>query len=789
MLKKIISLTAVAAAVLLFACTDDEWPAQPDWSQIPNPDEEVDDGLLKPAAGGNNIVAHRGGASECKAPDNSLASLRYAIDLGCYASECDIYWTKDDNVVVAHADGNCKINGMHPWEHTLSELRAGGALSNGEQLPSLEDFIREVKKKECSTRLWLDIKNITYPSTLTQYPINATKRACEIVTELGAKYFVEFICTGNTTVMKSAFAYAKAADIPIGWMANKSATDYVGAGYYWANLSAASYMSAEAGGKGSRTLEEFEKANVELSVFNVDKQQGDGNAVYAAEAVDYYCANAKRFKALCTNYPKWLIDKVEIATKVYDGISSEADLAAFAAEVEVDPTAKRFLNAAGEVVLHKDIVVTGPWTPIKNFPGVFDGNGKTITVNYSGDDALAGLFATLDGTVKNLRVAGSFTTTATAKVTLGAIAGKLGATAQVTGCTSTANITMNVDASSTTIIGGIFGQGAAGNVIADNTNEGQISVHRKSPSDAAAIAGVGGWAYSNVSGCVNKGEIKYSDEVSAAKVVYLGGVLGRLDVGKSYVVENCRNEAPVTLATVQAANNLLGGIVAYANGEKPDTPNTIRNCVNRGNILANAPVSATAKSGQARMGGICGGSSIFESNYNYGTVEARGGGKGASEFAIGGISGMIAHDATDCHNFGDVLNNTGKENILAHTGGLFAWAALDFTIDNCSLDADVVSTTLYNYDADKGTASDPTHENSSCAGILVGRIKSKIVVTVKSAQIYGKLTRTINADGQTKVIDYTTSVPADNYLYGALQDAASKLDFESGAITCASTKK
>ena len=101
----------------------------------------------------------------------------------------------------------------------------------------------------------------------------------------------------------------------------------------------------------------------------------------------------------------------------------------------------------------------------------------------------------------------------------------------------------------------------------------------------------------------------------------------------------------------------------------------------------------------------------------------------------------------------------------------------------------MVSTTLYNYDADKGTAADPTHENSSCAGILVGRIKSKIEVTVKSAQIYGRMTRTINAEGQTKVIDFTTAVPADNYLYGALQDAASKLVFESGAITCASTEK
>lgn len=789
MLKKIISCTAIAAAVALSSCTKDEWPDQPDWSQIPNPDETIDDGLLKPAAGSNNVVAHRGGAVECNAPDNSLASLQYAIEQGCYASECDIYWTGDDNVVIAHADGNCKINGLYPWEHSLAELRAAGALSNGEQLPSLEDFINVVKKEGSATRLWLDIKNITSPSTLTQYPINAVKRACEIITEMGAKHFVEFICTGNTTVMASAFAYAQAAGVEIGWMANKSAASYVASGYYWANLSAASYMSAEAGGKGDRTLEEFEKEGVELSVFNVDKQSGDSNAVSSAEAVDYYCSNAKRFKALCTNYPKWLIEKVEAATKVYDGINSVEDLTAFAAEVETDPTAKRFQNADGEVVLHKDLVVSGAWTPITNFTGVFNGNGKTLTVNYSGEDALVGIFATLNGTVKNLNVAGSFTSTCTSKVTLGAIAGQLGETAQITGCTNSANITMNVETSSTTIIGGIFGKGVAGNVIADNTNQGTISVHRKSVTDAAAVAGIGGWAFSNVTGCINKGAVSYTDEVSAGKPIYLGGILGRLDIGKGYVVENCTNEAAVTLATAQAANNLLGGIVAYANGENLDSPSVIRNCVNRGAILADSPVSDTKGVGRARMGGICGGTAIFESNYNYGTVEARGGGKGATEFAIGGISGMIAHTATDCHNFGDVLNNTGKENILAHTGGLFAWATLDFTIDNCSLDADVVSTTLYDYDGDAGLTGDSSHENSSGAGILVGRIKSGVEVTVKSAQIYGKLTRTINAEGQTKEIDYTTSVPADNYLYGSLQNAEAKLIYESGAITCASTNK
>ena len=56
-------------------------------------------------------------------------------------------------------------------------------------------------------------------------------------------------------------------------------------------------------------------------------------------------------------------------------------------------------------------------------------------------------------------------------------------------------------------------------------------------------------------------------------------------------------------------------------------------------------------------------------------------------------------------------------------------------------------------------------------------------------KINGKLTRTINAEGQTRTIDFTTTVPADNYLYGALQDAAYKLIVGQGAITCVSTAK
>ena len=143
MIKKYLTIFSVATLALFSSCQKEEWPAQPNWDEIPNPEEITDDGLRKPEKSTNNVVAHRGGSAECGLPDNSIASLKYAMTQGCYASESDIYWTKDNNVVVAHADGNCKINGLHPWEATLAEIRAAGTLSNGEQVPCLEDFIEK----------------------------------------------------------------------------------------------------------------------------------------------------------------------------------------------------------------------------------------------------------------------------------------------------------------------------------------------------------------------------------------------------------------------------------------------------------------------------------------------------------------------------------------------------------------------------------------------------------------------------------------------------------------------
>ena len=281
------------------------------------------DGEAKPLQKANNIVvAHRGAykaySGNGALPHNSIASLRRAISLGCYGSECDIYWTKDNNVVVVHADSKtCKINGLYPWESTVAQLRNAGKLSNGEQLPTLQDYLEVLIEESKCTKLVLDIKNITVPDTISDskrasYCINACKRAIEIIQQMGAQEYVEFICTGNSTVMTGCAPLCEAAKIEIGWMANEPASTYkrkkgtnYNYAYHWANLSL-EYMNDgilyddNTAEQGKRTIDEFVNKGIAISVYNVDTD----------EQMNYYIQNASKLRCICTNYPKTLLDKM-----------------------------------------------------------------------------------------------------------------------------------------------------------------------------------------------------------------------------------------------------------------------------------------------------------------------------------------------------------------------------------------------------------------------------------------------------------------------------------------------
>ena len=245
-----------------------------------------------PETADNIIIAHRGGSKEAGVPDNSIASLKYAMGLGCYASETDIYWTKDNKIVVAHANSECKINGRYPWESTLAEIQAAGKLSNGETVPSLEDYIRAAMVKGSKTKICLDVKAITQPTSHDTEAVKACERACEIIKELEAEAWCEFICSGRTNITKNCAKYANAAGIAIGAMGDFSASQYKSYGYTWHNRD-------KGYGISESEVNTYLNAGLQVSVFTLDSD-ADWQLISS-----YW----QKLKGITTNYPKKMLAK------------------------------------------------------------------------------------------------------------------------------------------------------------------------------------------------------------------------------------------------------------------------------------------------------------------------------------------------------------------------------------------------------------------------------------------------------------------------------------------------
>ncbi len=449
------------APMLILGCQKDKWPAQPDWSQFPNPENQE---LMKPAECDNRIVAHRFGATECGLPENSVAALKYAMSQKLYGAECDAYVTKDNEVIIAHANGICEINGNVPYKTSLDAIRAAGKLSNGEQIPTLEELIDIVMKEDNPTRLVVDIKRISYPTNNPEPVIACAKRACEIVKEKKADNFVILLCTGfDVNVMKSAWAYASQSGITMAMNSGKDPAEINQLGFNWVNL-AAKDIGGDASGSGNLSVSSYLNAGINVSVYNVDKQAGDGNAVYSSKAVKWYQDNYMMFKYICSNYPAWLKDVMAGGTLTYDGISSQEEFDLFAQSLAADPTGALFADADGVVNLKTDVTVTSA-CPLKDFKGTFDGKSHTVTINYEGDEPAIGLFGTLSGTVRNLNVAGAVTSSCKSEsFTFGGIAVNADA-ASFENCTSSIKFSAKSDIAATpsVCIGGIAGV-SSGNV-------------------------------------------------------------------------------------------------------------------------------------------------------------------------------------------------------------------------------------------------------------------------------------------------------------------------------------
>lgn len=268
------------------------------------------------------------------------------------------------------------------------------------------------------------------------------------------------------------------------------------------------------------------------------------------------------------------------AFKPGDGvINSAEDWNEFAAFVNNTGEKKdweiyRWIGAGGNTItLGKDIEAEDLDPITVDFTYTLDGNGKTITRT----NATGALFSSVSGTVKNLTLAGNFE--ATASQGDAPFVSTLAPDGTISGCTN--KMTITFDKNDHTYVAGIV-KLMTGGTIEDCVNDGTITAKLINTSDKnVAVAGIVAQVNASeqdivIKNCINKKAVTFAPVVESSsygsKACGVGGIAGWLRDAKSFTLENCDNEGPVTYSAeyITSANGAkaypicVGGVVGIA---------------------------------------------------------------------------------------------------------------------------------------------------------------------------------------------------------------------------------
>lgn len=133
----------------------------------------------------NPVIAHRGAYKAGNLPENSMAALQRAIELGCAASEFDVWMTADGVLVVNH---DPDFYGL-PIEDSSYQDLLQKKHPNGEPIPTAEDYLKEGMKQR-KTRLVFELK----PSKKSkEHGLKAAEESVALVHRLKAQDWVDYI--------------------------------------------------------------------------------------------------------------------------------------------------------------------------------------------------------------------------------------------------------------------------------------------------------------------------------------------------------------------------------------------------------------------------------------------------------------------------------------------------------------------------------------------------------------------------------------------------------------------
>lgn len=130
------------------------------------------------------VIAHRGFWDTPGSAQNGIVALLKADSIGAYGSEFDVWLTKDNHLLLNHDN---KIDGRSVEDYTLAELKQR-RLENGEQMPTLEEFLT-VAKEKTTLKLILELK----PHASARREEKAVKDIVDMVHRMGLDGRVDYI--------------------------------------------------------------------------------------------------------------------------------------------------------------------------------------------------------------------------------------------------------------------------------------------------------------------------------------------------------------------------------------------------------------------------------------------------------------------------------------------------------------------------------------------------------------------------------------------------------------------
>ena len=273
-----------------------------------------------------------------------------------------------------------------------------------------------------------------------------------------------------------------------------------------------------------------------------------------------------------------------------------------------------------------DLKEVKTWTPIGNynsysdyveFGGVFDGAGHRIyNLTIDNTKAYQALFGRVNGgTIKNLTVKGSITTSTTSTAYAAGIVA-YGNSATVENCTNEVHVT----ATQKGYVAGVIAYASASSVIKGCKNTEIISGCGDYVGGICANA-----SKSSITNCMNSGAISNSGK-PASYAYCTGGIVGSVDTSS---ISMCGNTGTIT-STLKRTGGIAGSIGSYGGGGSVDKSfntgaitgiygvggivgdaagkdSSISDCYNQGNVTAQSPTPTFSDTNAKGVGGIIGG--------------------------------------------------------------------------------------------------------------------------------------------------------------------------------------